>query len=112
MFRWHNVKGVPGRLVGHPQQGSARRFVGKRRRSDEEVAKLTEELGPLDLAQHYEDVDEVVEADATVLGALAAGDLVSLAGPVVANTPAKAREQLAAAPAPKATKKPSGGTPA
>jgi hypothetical protein len=120
MHRWHYVKGVPGRLVGHPEQGSERRFIGKQKKDQETIEALIKSQGGLGLDDLYSDIDELVKAPACgwakdkacrclVCAAVAESELQRLADPVVAHSPAHAREQLKPAHAVAKPSKPKDG---
>ncbi len=100
MHVWHHVCGIPGRLVGHPEQGGERRFIGKQRKAPDECARLRAEGG--DLADLYDDVDELVKASGAegvrLERTIGRGDLERLAQPVVAHSHAAALAKLPAQP--------------
>jgi hypothetical protein len=101
MHLWHHVKGVPGRLVGHPEQGAERRFIGKQKKDPATCAKLRAEGA--DFADIFDDVEELVKAEGhervRLDRAIARGDLVRLAKPVTAHSHAAAMAKLEAKPA-------------
>ncbi len=101
MHVWHHVKGVPGRLVGHPEQGAERRFIGKQKKEPATCAKLRAQGA--DFADLFDDVEELVKASGPervrLERAIARGDLVRLAKPIVAHSHAAAMDKIAAPPA-------------
>jgi hypothetical protein len=104
MHQFHHVRGIPGRLVGHPEQGGERRFIGKQKRDPDACAKLRAEGA--DLAELYDDVEQLVKASGHELvrleRAIVRGDLVRLADPIVAHSHAAAMEKIAATAPPPA----------
>ncbi len=116
MHVWHHVRGIPGRLVGHPEQGGESRFIGKQRKAPDECAKLRTEGA--DLADLYDDVEELVKASGAeavrLERAIGRGDLERLAKPIVAHSHAAAMAKLPAqspAPAPDAQPEPAPAQP-
>ena len=73
MQRFVCVRGVPGHLCGHPNQGDGvRRFVGKRQLGREARLKRIDELGgAVGQGDLYEDCAEVIALDDTIRKAIA-----------------------------------------
>lgn len=103
MQRYLCVRGVPGKLCGHPLQkeDGERRYLGKQRLSRAELDELRKESdGGIGQAEMYRDVEEVVADSPHVRKAIKSGGLEQVGKPKPARSLAMANKLMKPTPPP------------